>query len=491
MKKLIYFTFILFSGVATAQIKDVVLSKPIKISAVDLYKQREPNIIYANDSFVYAVITRDDSKAFNIKPEKHTLVKYDARTLEIISEINVPFAFHYVFGDTLAYSIRYNEVQFFSKYNLRTQDSVSYIPKFDKVEESETAIRMTGDKKAIYAINYYRNSEGNIQVSYKVLGLDFKILHERDFSMPYYANKHMEERLYFNQIRIDSDYNIYFGLWVRNPKEWGYKSVHHYEVIKYTLASGKLSKYDTDIGSELYSVCTFFATDDQTKRLRVFGTYSINYGECIGGFYVTEFDMVTAQKIDFRKIPFTPELVQSVRKTGLYKSKDNELCYAGCPSFFHTISTDDNRLFYLSLFSEASERMGQLFISLDNNWNIKWTSFNYMEQKLTQIPYIQLKANVSVLSDSSICFYFNDRTTKDRNSEFQKYAKSKILDTHIPFIAKVNKENGGIERFPLIPLAEKGLILHITSVENFSGKVLYAIAANKKQEQFLVKIVMG
>lgn len=490
MKKHFLLLLIITCNLVQAQVKEVIVSKPFNVTEVDLLSwQNEQEIISVNDSFVFVVCKTNKSKMFNLKPTNYTLVKYDANTLEKISELELPFTLNYIFHDSVAYSYRFivgTGNYCFSKYDFRTQDTLSTLPPFG--EHKKGQIFMTDDSTAFCAVEYLRNDEGNLEMTYKIIGLDFTTKFERSFSIPFFVKKYMEESFHIDDFEIDKDYNLYFSLKVQNPKERGYNDPDHYEVIKYNQADEKLTRYEADLGNELYSNCTNFYINEQTNKINFWGTYSVNYGDCVNGIYVMEFDITSGNRTAYKKVKFTQELIGTMENR-IRKSKDNEICHLGCPSWIKVSTKEDGYLLAFSITIEHLQSMGELLLSIDEKGNIEWSAFQYIEQTLRHLQLSQSYCGIRTTSGNNLYLFYNDRTTKSRNSEYQKFVKSKIFDTHIPFIAKVNTQNGKIQNFPLLPLADQSMKIHGGSVKVFSDKVLYAVAS-KKLEHVIVKIVL-
>jgi hypothetical protein len=490
MKKHFLLLLIITCNLVQAQVKEVIVSKPFNVTEVDLYWKNEQEIISVNDSFVFVICRINNSKMLNLKPTNYTLVKYDAKTLEKISEIELPFTLDYIFHDSVAYSYRFivgTGNYCFSRYDFRTQDTLSTEPPFE--EHIKGQVFMTEDSTAFCAVKYLRNDEGKVEMTYKIIGLDFTTKFERSFSIPFFVKKYMEESFYIDDFEIDKDYNLYFSLKVQNPKERGYNDPDHYEVIKYNQADEKITRYEADLGSELYSNCTNFYINEQTNKINFWGTYSVSYGDCVNGVYLMEFDINSGNRTAYKTIKFTQELFESVKITKLTKSKDNDICYLGCPNQIKFSKKENGYLLAFSLQWDYSDRMGKVLLSLDEKGNTEWSAFQYFEQNQAHLKWGQLYSGVRAVSEDNIYIFYNDRTTKSRNSEYQKFVKSKVFDTHIPFIAKVNKQNGKIQNFPLLPLADQSMKIHGKSVKVFSDKVLYAVAS-KKLEHVIVKIIL-
>lgn len=488
MKKVFYLTLILISKFSFAQIKEIKISKPYKITEADLFSGNGPYLKSINDSFVYILTERDESKAFNIKPVKYLWEKYDAHTLEKIAEEKVPFFFNYLFGDTVAYSqtaVEGKRGWCIGKYDFRTKDSMTTDPLLK--DYSKGIIYLSPDSSCFIVVDYNRNTDGAIDVSYKMIGLDLKPKMERNFTIPFFVKKRMEENLFLNQFYSDKDSNLYFSLRVKNPKERGYNSLFNYEVVKYSYTDGKLTRYDVDLGSEYYSDCAYFRTDNESQKLKIYGSYSLNYGKWIGGLYLMEFDMQSGKRTDYKTQGFTQELIDQVKETQVVKKKDREIFDLGCPQRFSSSIRSEGYLFSFDLLA-AYDEMGMILLSLDEKGNTEWSSWLHFEQKISHLSRRQVHGEFSKSENNHVYYFYNDKTTKQRNPQYQKYAKSKILETHISFVSKINIENGKSVTYPLLPLAELGFNILVRTPRAYSDKVVYAIAA-KKHDHVLVKII--
>jgi len=497
-KHLLLFLFFTYN-LAQAQVKEVIVSKPFNVSEVDLYWQNEQKIISANDSFVLVELERNESKMLNMKSSKNILVKYDAKTLEKLSEKELPFSLNWVL-DSNAYSFWFHadsDNRYITKYNLLTQDTFSIETPFEKTEENEKVekkrglLRFCEKPNAFLAIQYLRKAEGNIAMGYKVIGFDFKDKLIRSFELPFSIKKSNEESHYLHDIELDNAYNLYFRIEVENPKERKYKSPSHSEIIKYSLANEKIYRYEVDLGSDLYNLGTEFYTDEKSNILYIFGPYSINNDLCANGYYMMQFDLTSNSRILFEKFVFSEQLAGEIKKKGYSGNKKNDICYIGSPVKIRlpNVESETGHLFKFSLNSTQSNSLGEIILRIDEKGRLEKSFFHYFEQSVGHLYSNQSGSKVLAITDTTTYIFYNDRTNRNWNPEYQKYIKSKTFDAHIPFVAVVNIDKERKVKYPLLPLAEQEMKIHPYSIVKFSDKVFYAVAS-KKLEHVIVKIVL-